>query len=89
MPEQYYLRVVDLETQESTISEPSHSEREATEYAERLVEEFFGDDDVTWFEHLGLGRYHVGRIFEDGSRSEPLVRVTVEEEEVEDDSESL
>lgn len=89
MAEQYYVRVVELETQEVTISKPSHSESGATEYAERLAQELFGGDDVTWFEHLGLGRYHVGRIFEDGTRSEPLVRITVEEEEVEDGLESL
>lgn len=39
---------------------------------------------MTWFENTGGGVYHVGRILEDGSRSEALIESTVVGEEVEE-----
>ena len=63
----------------------SWSDDKATAYAEKLAEEYFGSDDVTWFEHEkmtlphGLHTYGVGRIHEDGTRADPTVFITVEE----------
>ncbi len=79
--EQYVVRTTDLQTGEETISEPVWNESAAVDHAERLAAEFYGGDDVTWFDKVG-GSYRVGRILEDGTYSEPLVRITVEEEEV-------
>ncbi len=86
MAEKYYVGTVDLDTGEETVPEPFSSERAAVEHAERLAEEFYGGDDVTWFESVGHGDYHVGRIMPDGTRSAPTVRVVVKEEEIDDES---
>lgn len=88
MTVQYYVRAVDLETGEQTgdeaLSERSWHESIAIGYAERTAEEYFGGDEVTWFEDIGGGIYHVGRVLENGSRSDALFEITViEEEEVE------
>ncbi len=59
--------------------------------AERLAEEYFGGDDVTWFERddvttpHGVFTYRVGRIQEDGERAGPTVFITVEEVEADTD----
>lgn len=82
MAERYYVRTVDFQTGEETVSEPTWRESEAVDHAERLAEGFYGGDDATWFEANVGGGYHVGRILEDGTRSEPMVRITVEEEGV-------
>ncbi len=83
MAEQFYVRVVNTETGEETVSEVWRRESDAVSYAEQLAEEYYGGDDVTWWEALGNGRYQAGRISENGERSEPLVAITVEAEEVE------
>lgn len=82
MAEQYYVRTVDFQTGEETVSEPTWRESEAVDHAERLAGGFYGGDDATWFEANVGGGYHVGRILEDGTHAEPTVRITVEEEEV-------
>ncbi len=59
------------------------TEWQAVEFAERLAEEWFGGDDVTWFRHAGLGSYLVGRINEDGNQDPPSVEIRVVEVQVE------
>lgn len=83
MTTHYLVLVTDKEVEGTTIDGPFPTELAAVSYAESRAEDFYGGDDVTWFERVGGGEYVVGRISEDGSRSEPLVRITVEEEEVE------
>lgn len=82
MTKQFYVHAVDLKSGEGTVTEPVWSEAAAHEYARKWAKTFYGDDDVTWSEHLGGGRYNVGRILLDGTRSESLVRITLEEEDL-------
>lgn len=84
MATQYHVVLVDEETGETTVDGPFPTELAAIAFAESRAEAYYGGGDVTWFESVG-GEYVVGRISEDGSRSEPLVRITVDEEEVEID----
>ena len=80
MQTQFYVRAVDLKTGEETVTERVWLERVAQDYAWKRAEEFYGEgDDATWIEKAGVGTLHVGRILEDGTRSEPLVAITVEE----------
>lgn len=83
MSEQYFVYTHDLDTDGTIVDGPFPTERAAIAYAEGQAEEFFGGDDVTWYEILGMGEYHVGRLMTDGSRSEPKIKITVVEEEVE------
>lgn len=82
MSTQYFVRAVDLETSEETVDGPFPTEVAAIAFAQTQAEEFYGGDDVTWYD-LVAPNYLVGRVFEDGSRSEPLVTITVEAQEVE------
>lgn len=84
MQRQFYLRAVDLETGDETVTERVWLKRVADDSAWKWAEEFFGHDDVTWIENVGPDTIHVGRILEDGFRSRPLVTVTVEEVEAEE-----
>lgn len=61
---------------------PAWHEGLAIRHAESMTEEFFGGDDVTWSKALGNMQYEVGRIFEDGSHSDPLVSIRVEGRDV-------
>jgi hypothetical protein len=76
---QFYGRAVDMKTGEETVTERVWLERVADDYAWKWAEDFYGGDDVTWIEDAGPGTLRVGRILEDGTRSEPLVTITVEE----------
>jgi hypothetical protein len=78
-----YVRTVDVETGDETDDGPFLTEVAAMAFAESRAEAYFGGDDVTWFEPISNGAFDVGRISKDGSRSEPLVRITVEDREVE------
>lgn len=80
MAEQFYVRAVNRETGAETLEGPIGTERAAIERAERMAEEYFGGDDATWFENVGAWRYQVGRVFDGGGRSEPLVTITIEEQ---------
>jgi hypothetical protein len=83
MSEQYFVHTHDLATDETAVDGPFPTEQAAIAYAEGQAEEFFGGDDVTWYEVLGPGEYHVGRLMPDGSRSEPMAKITVVDEDVE------
>ncbi len=81
----YQVEATDLITGEEIeidAGEPG-TEGQAVDFAERLAEEWFGGDDVTWFRHAGLGSYLIGRIDEDGNQDPPSVELRVVEVEVE------
>lgn len=80
----YNMRAIDIETGEETVQGPFWSGRDATTRAERWAKDFYGSDATTWVEWKGPSRYQVGRIHEDGSRSEPLVTIVIDEEADED-----
>lgn len=75
----YVVLATDAETGTVNVQGPFSTESAAHEYAQKWAEVYYGDHDVTWYEHVGLGRYHVGHLLNDGTRSAPLVRITVEE----------
>ena len=83
MTKHHYVRTVEIETEAETVDGPFGSASAGIDHAEQLARGFFGAD-VTWFEHVGGGRYHVGRMHEDGSRSDPLVTITVEEQDIDE-----
>lgn len=75
----YVVLATDVETGIVNVQGPFSTESVAREYAQKWAEVYYGDDDVTWHEVLGMGEYHVGHLLKDGTRSAPLVRITVEE----------
>ncbi len=82
----FSVRTHELATGNETVEDAGYTERGAVAYAERLAEEFYGGDDVTWFSKSGPGHsYKVGRIDEDGNHEPTTCVITVEEEEREDD----
>ena len=85
MAERFYVRAENHETGEKTVSESSRSEADAVRYAVRIADGAFEGDDATWHErtddpHFAL---RVGRMLDDGTRSEPIVTITVEAREAE------
>ncbi len=68
----------EIEVEES---EPT-TEMRAVEFAERLAEEWFGGDDVTWSRKVGLDSYLVGQIDEDGNPGPPSVEIRIVESEM-------
>ena len=79
MAQRYLVTSTDRETKGVVIEGPFRTERAALSFAESWAEAFYGGDDVTWYESGGPGEYHVGRILKDGSRTDPLIRISVEE----------
>ena len=79
MATRYLVTSTDRETGGVVIEGPFAIERAALSFAESWAKAFYGDEDVTWYESAGPGEYHVGRILEDGSRTDPLIRISVEE----------
>ncbi len=83
MARQYYVRTVEIDTDEETMDGPFPTELAAVSFAESRAEDFYGGDDVTWCQGGPLNGYLVGRVLEGGEHSDPLVTITVEEEDVE------
>lgn len=83
MAVQVFVRAVNMTTREETIEGPFPTESAAVAFAETWAESFYGGDDVTWYEAVPKSNFLVGRIAEDGSRSNPMVTITIEEESVE------
>ncbi len=90
MAEHYHVRMLNLETGEEAVEGPFTTDMNAVDYADRIAATYFGGDDVTWFERTDAPDYvlHVGRISEDGTRSEALVEISITEEEVDDTSDT-
>ncbi len=75
----YVVLATDAETGTVNVQGPFSTESAAHEYAQKWAEVYYGGGGVTWYEHVGLGHYDVGHLLKDGTRSTPLVQITVEE----------
>jgi hypothetical protein len=79
----YSVRTTDHETGDETVDGPFPTELAAVAFAESQAEELYRSDELIWYAKEGAQAvYHVSRIAEDGTHSDPIITITVEEEAV-------